>query len=105
MTKPRRSRQLVPKPADGTNSPRYGTRFVAWQYLDHAWLGRFTSWSVIAIEVSCPLFLLIGGWPLVAWAVCAAAMHLSVAVLMGLGRFTWSFGAGLVCLLAVRLGI
>jgi hypothetical protein len=87
------------------NSPRYGTAALAWRLLNHAWLARAMAWGVICLEISCPLFLLLGGWPLVVWAVAAALMHVGVAAVMGLGRFTWSFGAGMLCMLAARLAV
>ncbi|MBV8932355.1 MAG: hypothetical protein JOZ47_21275 [Kutzneria sp.] len=85
------------------NSPRVGTRGIAWQLLDRPALPWLAAWGTMLLEVSCPLFLAVGGWPFVVWAAAAFVMHLSIAFIMGLGRFTWSFGAGLLAMLAVRL--
>lgn len=85
------------------NSPRFGSAQVAWHMLNRPTITRLTAWSVILLEVSCPIFLILGGWPLIAWMVCAILMHVSVAIIMGLGRFLWSFGAGLFAMAGARL--
>lgn len=84
------------------NSPQYGSAALAWQFLHRPWLGRAAAWTVIPLELSAPVFLAVGGVPLAVWACCAVAMHLGIAVMMGLGRFAWAFGAGLCAMLAAR---
>ncbi|MCG5443907.1 hypothetical protein NIE79_002051 [Micromonospora sp. NIE79] len=84
------------------NSPRFGSPWVAWRFLNHAKFTQLTAWGVMTLEVSCPVFFVLGGWPLLAWAFCAVLMHVGVALIMGLGRFLWAFGAGLLSLVAVR---
>jgi hypothetical protein len=86
------------------NSRRYGRRRVAWLFLDNAWLPAVSAWAVMTIEGGAPVFVAIGGWVLLGWAVLAAGMHLSIMVLMGLPRFFWAFGGALLVVLAVRGG-
>lgn len=80
------------------NMKEFGSRPVARILLPHPRLAFVASWGVILLEVSAAPLLLVGGGAAVVAATLLALMHLSIAVLMGLGRFFWPF-VGTLCFL------
>jgi hypothetical protein len=56
-------------------------------------IALFMSWSVILWEVTFPVALIAPASISVAYLICGCLFHISVAVLMGLNRFVWAFGA------------
>lgn len=75
------------------NTASYGSRGVATLLKDRPALHRALAWSVIVMESSFPLMLLMP--PAYAWAFLAwgASFHLFCATVMGLNSFFWSFVA------------
>jgi hypothetical protein len=56
-------------------------------------LGRAACWSVILFECSAPLLILLGTPGALAIIAVGLGFHISIALLMGLNNFLWSFGA------------
>jgi hypothetical protein len=75
-------------------SPRVGALLSA-----HPPAGLILSWSVIAFECAAPLLILAGTPGAVAIIAGGLAFHISVAAIMGLNTFLWSFAAAYPALL------
>jgi hypothetical protein len=65
----------------------------------HPLLARLACWSVILFECSAPLLILLGTPGAIAIIVAGLAFHVSIALLMGLNSFIWSFAAAYPALL------
>lgn len=65
----------------------------------HRRLALAACWSVIVFECSAPFLLLLGTPGAFAIIVVGLCFHLSIALLMGLNNFLWSFGAAYPALL------
>jgi hypothetical protein len=72
----------------GYGSPRVG----AFLKLHHP-LALAACWSVILFECSAPLLILFGTPGALAIIAVGLGFHISIALLMGLNNFLWSFGA------------
>lgn len=83
------------------NTEMYGARTPAKLLLDHGRLAQLLVWTVLTIEISVPVWIAVGGIPLLVWASAAAVMHLGIALVMGLNRFLLVFCAALLILLSV----
>jgi hypothetical protein len=65
--------------------PEYRQLDFGW-LADHPWIARASGWMVLLVETGYPIFI----WPRRTrriWIVAAAAMHLGIALFMGLGIF------------------
>lgn len=71
----------------------WGDRRAALLLRDHPTVGSLLSWMTIAIECAVPLALIAPQPVGLAILGCAAALHVSIAVEMGLNCFLWTFGA------------
>lgn len=73
------------------NTASYGSQQVGTLLQKFPLVGRMTTWTVIAFEVSAPLWLFLP-WP---WVVLpmgiGIAFHLSIAFIMGLNNFVFAF--------------
>ncbi|MGV8908145.1 MAG: hypothetical protein ACOH1Y_04125 [Propionicimonas sp.] len=56
-------------------------------------LGGLLSWATILFECSAPLLILFGTSGAIVIIVAGLMFHISIAVMMGLNIFPWSFGA------------
>ncbi|HTA14053.1 MAG TPA: hypothetical protein VK781_04265 [Solirubrobacteraceae bacterium] len=56
-------------------------------------LAKAACWSVILFECSAPLMILLGTPGALVIVAVGLGFHVSIAVLMGLNNFVWSFGA------------
>ncbi|HTD58196.1 MAG TPA: hypothetical protein VK672_04820 [Solirubrobacteraceae bacterium] len=59
----------------------------------HSPLALAACWSVIVFECSAPLLILLGTPGALAIIAVGLGFHVSIALLMGLNNFLWSFGA------------
>jgi hypothetical protein len=59
----------------------------------HPGFSRLACWSVVLFECSAPLLILLGTPGAVAIIVAGLCFHVSIALLMGLNNFLWSFAA------------
>jgi hypothetical protein len=84
----------------GHGSPSVG----AW-LRGHPQLSRLACWSVILFECSAPLLILLGVPGALAIITFGLGFHLSIALLMGLNNFLWSFAATYPALLLLAQGI
>lgn len=71
----------------------YGTRFSRQLLTRFRPLSLIGCWAVIGTELILPLALVLDGVPLLVLMGLGLAMHLGIAVVMGLNDFVWSFGA------------
>jgi hypothetical protein len=65
--------------------PEYRQLDFSW-LADHPWIARVSGWMVLLVETGYPIFI----WPRRTrrpWILAAAAMHLGIALFMGLGIF------------------
>ncbi|WP_157372921.1 hypothetical protein [Agromyces sp. Root81] len=84
------------------NVPDLGNENAARFLLDSPRVSFIASWGVIGLELSAgPMFALSNATALLA-VMLLGLMHAGIAILMGLGRFFWSFGAALVLVLVAR---
>lgn len=74
------------------NTESYGRRDVAMLLARLPRLSRVLNWGVVAFECAFPLALLGGGFTTGAFAL-GIAMHLGIALCMGLNSFLWAFVA------------
>lgn len=72
----------------------HGSRFAA-RLLAVRPVGRAASWATIAFEIGAPILLLGGFVGGLVFALVALAFHVSIAWVMGLNNFVWSFAAAL----------
>ena len=84
------------------NMKEFGNKFTAKILLSHPRFAALASWGVILLELLAGPLLLIGGWASVVTGTLLAMMHLSIAVLMGLGRFFYPFAGALCFVIAVH---
>ena len=74
-----------------------------------SWLGRFpvlspvVCWLVIVFECVAPVLVFAGPILCLAFLICGLLFHLTIAVIMGLNNFFWSFGATYPALLFLSL--
>jgi len=68
-----------------------GNRWVATFVLERTKTSLALSWAVMSLELSAGPLLIIGGVVGLVTAMALTAMHLAIAVLMGLGRFFYPF--------------
>lgn len=71
----------------------YGTRLTRRVLTTRRPLSRAICWAVIATEIALPFGLLFGEVGVVVALAVGLAMHLSIAVVMGLNDFVWGFAA------------
>lgn len=84
------------------NMKEFGNKLVAGLLLSSPRFATLASWGVITLELAAGPLLLIGGWVAVATGALLAIMHLSIAVLMGLGRFFYPFVGALCFVIAAH---
>jgi hypothetical protein len=77
------------------NARSYGSPRVAALLMGSRWQAIAASRGTIAFECLLPLLVFAGPWPCVAFIAAAVVFHLSIAAVMGLNDFVWSFAAAL----------
>ena len=79
--------------------PEYRQLDFGW-LADHPWIARASGWMVLLVETGYPIFI----WPRRTrrpWIVAAVAMHLGIAIFMGLGIF----GAIMIAFTVAAFGV
>jgi hypothetical protein len=94
----RNGRQL----ASIMNLKEFGNKRVALLLLPRARLSLTVSWMVMSLELFAGALLAIGGLPGLLTAAALTLMHLTIAVVMGLGRFFYPFVGILAMLIATQ---
>ena len=82
-----------------TSTLTFGTPRVGALLSAHPPVGLVLCWSVIAFECAAPLLILAGTPGAVAIIAGGFAFHLSIAAIMGLNTFLWSFASAYPALL------
>ncbi len=83
----------------------HGSPSVGVHLRGHPRLSRLACWSVILFECSVPLLIVLGTPGAIAIIAAGLGFHLSIALLMGLNNFIWSFTATYPALLLLAHGI
>lgn len=84
------------------NMKEFGNKRVAGFLLPRPFISAAASWVIISLELVTGPMLFIGGPVAVVAAISAGTMHLSIALLMGLGRFFFPFVGALLLILATQ---
>ena len=80
----------------------YGDPWVSRMLWRYPSLGRWASWSTVAVEVLFPLALVLPLALAIVLLMAAGLFHLCCARIMALGSFVWVFAATYPCVLAAR---